>query len=101
MLIEQAEQSARGAAEMSAVQGDLLEERLGAGARGHQPISAAVLACAALVVGEPVEMALVFDLSAALPGALVHGDFVVAVEHADAAVGGDERQGLSEGVGIE
>jgi hypothetical protein len=49
----------------------------------------------ALFVGEPVEVARVFDLSPALPGALVRGDGVVSVEDAHELVGGDEPQGLS------
>jgi hypothetical protein len=44
VVIEQAEKSTRGPAEMSAVLGDLLEERLSAGASGHDAIAAAVLA---------------------------------------------------------
>src|SRR5207237_5505051 len=59
--VEQAEQATGRAAEMTAVQGDLLEECLRVGAGGHQPVSSAVLACAALVVFESVEMVPVFD----------------------------------------
>jgi hypothetical protein len=95
MGVEQPEQTTGGAAEMSAVQSDVFEESLCAWAGGHQTVSAAVIACAALVLGEPVEVAMVFDLSTPPPGALVRGDIVFAVEDAHEPIGGDEHQGLS------
>ena len=57
MTVEQAKQPTGGASEMAAVQCDLFEERLGARARGHQSVSAAMFPGATLVVGEFVEMA--------------------------------------------
>ena len=95
VVIEQTEQSTGGAAEMTAVLGDLLEERPSARAGGDDAIAAAVLARTALVVLESFQMALVFDLSPALPGALVRGDFSIPVEHAHETVGGDEHQGFA------
>ncbi len=96
VTIEQAKQSTCGAAEMPPVQGDLFEEWLGARARGHQSVSAAVFAGATLLVGKSVEMASVLDLPAVLPRAVVRGDFAIAVEDAHAPVGSHEQQGLSD-----
>jgi len=64
-------------------------------AGGHQAVSSAVLARVALFLGEPDEVARVFDLPPALPGAVVRGDVVVSVEDAHELVGGHEPQGLS------
>jgi hypothetical protein len=93
--VEQAEQSTRGASEMTAMEGNVFEKPLSAGARGHQAVSAVVLACVALVPGERVEVARVFDLPPPLPGALVRSDFLLAIEDAHEAVGGDEPERLS------
>ena len=85
VLVEQAKETRGGAAEMSAVEGDFPEERLRARAGGHQSVSPAMLARVALLVGEAVEVARVFDLPTSLPAARVDGDLVVAVEHAHGA----------------
>src|SRR5580704_13273976 len=65
--VEQTKQSTRGATQMAAVHGDVFEKGLRVGARGHQPVSAAVFPGVALVVGQAVEMACVLDLSTVLP----------------------------------
>src|SRR5262249_31374461 len=78
-----------------AVKGDALKERFGARAGRDEPIFAAVLTRATLLGGEGAEVARVLDLASLLPRALMTGDLLVAVEHADDGVRGDERQRLA------
>jgi hypothetical protein len=61
-----------------------------------------MLASATLVVLEPIEMTLVFDLSTPLPGPHVRGDGVVAIEHAHETSEAARISGLRTSVcGIE
>ena len=85
------------------MQGDALQERLGARAGGHEPVSAAMLVRVALLVGQAFEVTGVFDLPTAFPRALMHRDLIVAVQHADYEVRSDERerrlgQGMRDGI---
>jgi hypothetical protein len=103
VLVEQSQETMGGAAEVSPMQRDALQERLGARARGHEPVAAAMLVRMAFLVGQAVQVARVFNLKTTFPGALVHRNVVVAIEHADYEVRSDERerllrQGVRDGV---
>ena len=93
--VEQAQQPAGGAAEVTAVQGNGREKRRGAGAGCKQAIAAAVLSRLALLSGELGQVPLVLDLPAAIPAALMPGDLRFAIEDAHAAVGRRERERLA------
>jgi hypothetical protein len=94
VLVEKAQETMGGAAEVSPMQGDALQERLGARARGHEPVSAAMLVRVALLVGQAFQVTGVFDLPTTFPGALMHRDVIVAIQHADHEVRSDERERL-------
>ena len=53
-----------------------------------------MLAGVALLVGEPIEVARVFDLAPSLPASRVNGDLFVAIEDAHGEIGGDEGERL-------
>jgi len=78
VLVEKAQETVGGAAEVPPMQRDALQERLGARAGGHEPVSAAMLVRVALSVGQAVQVTGVFDLPTAFPAALMQGDVVVA-----------------------
>jgi hypothetical protein len=96
VLVEQSEEPRGGAAEVSAVDGDLLEERRGMGARDGESSTSSMLACASLVVGKGRKVLFLLEGLAALVTARVASDDGVAVEDAHPDIGGDEGQGLSD-----
>lgn len=81
---------------MAAVQGDLIEERVGTGALGDKSVTTAMLARLALVLGQRGEVTWVFDLAPEVPAALMASHFLLSVEDAHERVGGDEREWLSD-----
>jgi len=93
--IEQAKQSRGRSSEVPAVQGDLVEERVCARATGDQAIAPAMIARLAFLASQRGEVRFVLDLLARVPRAVVPGDLLVAVEHADRRVGGDESERLA------
>ena len=92
VLIEQVEHSRGGASEMSAVQCDVLQEGLGARARGHEAVATTVLARVSLVVTEALEVEGIFELRFALPRASVSRYFDISVEDTHDRIGGNERE---------
>jgi len=96
VLVQQAQQAMAGASEVPTVDGDTLQERLGARAAGHQSVATSMLVSVAFLVGQALQMAGVFDLPTAFPAALVVGDDLIAIENAHDRVRGDERQRLTD-----
>ncbi len=77
--VEDLQKSGGGATDVVAALGDDAKERLAGASGAGEPIEAAMLARAPFLVGEPVEMLGLLDLLAAVPGARMRGDDVVAV----------------------
>src|SRR5580658_883015 len=94
--VEQSKEPRGGAPEVSAVDGDLLEERRGVRARGGESSTSSVLARVSLVVGKRSEVLFLLDGLAALVAARVKSDDSVAVEDAHLDIGGGEGQGLAD-----
>src|ERR1700722_11461178 len=95
VLVEEPEETGSGSTQMSAVEGDLREERFGCGTDGEEAIPAAMLARLALFGGERREVALVFDLLSGVVGAHVAGDLERPIGHTHEGVGGDDQEGLA------
>jgi hypothetical protein len=96
VLVKQSEEPRGGAAEVSAVDGDLFEERHGVRACDGESSPSSMLACVSLVVGKASEVLFLLDGLAALVAARMVSDDGVAVEDANPDLGGDEGQGLSD-----
>jgi hypothetical protein len=93
--IEELEQPGRRAADVVAALGHYAQEGLAAAAGASEPIEAAVLASAAFLVDQALEVLSVLDLLATVPAANMLRNNVVAVRNADyVQIGEDDERPL-------
>ena len=83
MVIKQAQQPRGGSPQITAAIGQFDEERLAARRGVVETVDATVLSCLALVIDQSLQVSRILDLLAAIPGPIVPGDHLQAVEDAD------------------